>query len=88
MPILLKKTGWNNGHFWTKTMGEALWKNVNFFAYNGVFSLYNTVKELFRDYILHKKKIGIMAIFGPIPWFNRFGKMSIFRHFELLVSIA
>ena len=28
-----------------------------------------------------------MAIFGPKPWVNPFGKMSIFRLFELLVFI-
>ena len=35
-----------------------------------------------------KKKVGKMAIFGPKPWDNRFGKMAIFRLFELLVFIA
>ena len=29
-----------------------------------------------------------MAIFGPKPWVNPFGKMSIFRLFELLVFLA
>ena len=29
-----------------------------------------------------------MAIFGPKPWVNPFGKMSIFGFFELLVFIA
>ena len=29
-----------------------------------------------------------MAIFGPKPWVNPFGKMSIFRLFQLLVFIA
>ena len=29
-----------------------------------------------------------MAPFGPKPWVNPFGKMSIFRHFELLVFKA
>ena len=29
-----------------------------------------------------------MAIFGPKPWVNPFGKMSIFRLFELVVFIA
>ena len=29
-----------------------------------------------------------MAIFGPKPWVNPFGKISIFRLFELLVFIA
>ena len=30
------------------------------------------------------KKGGKMAIFGPKPWVNRFGKISIFGLFELL----
>ena len=34
-----------------------------------------------------KKKVGKMAIFGPKPWVNPFGKMSIFRPFKLLVFI-
>ena len=29
-----------------------------------------------------------MAIIGPKPWVNPFGKMSIFRLFELFVFIA
>ena len=29
-----------------------------------------------------------MAIFGPKPWVNPFGKRSIFRLFKLLVFIA
>ena len=29
-----------------------------------------------------------MAIFGPKPWVNPFGKMSIFGLFQLLVFIA
>ena len=35
-----------------------------------------------------KKKVGKMAIFGPKPGFNPFGKISIFRLFELAVFIA
>ena len=35
-----------------------------------------------------KKTVGKMAIFGPNPWVNPFGKMSIFRLFELVVFIA
>ena len=35
-------------------------------------------------YGLKKKRIGIMGIFGPKPWVNLFGKMSIFRLFEPL----
>ena len=29
-----------------------------------------------------------MAIFGPKPWVNPFGKMSIFRFFELFVFVG
>ena len=35
-----------------------------------------------------KKKVGKMAIFGPKPWVDPFGKSSIFWHFALLVFIA
>ena len=35
-----------------------------------------------------KKKVKEMAIFGPKPWLNPFGEMSIFRAFGLLVFIA
>ena len=35
-----------------------------------------------------RRKVGKMAIFGPIPWVNPFGKKSIFGLFELLVFIA
>ena len=30
----LKKQSWKNGHFWTKTMGQPLWKNVNFSTFS------------------------------------------------------
>ena len=35
-----------------------------------------------------KKKVGNMAIFGQKPWVNPFGKISIFRLFELVGFIA
>ena len=35
-----------------------------------------------------KQKKRKMAIFGPKPWVNPFGKMSIFRLFDLLVFLA
>ena len=46
------------------------------------------LKRHFPDYICLKKTVGKMAIFGPKPWVNPFGKMSIFRLFQLLVFIA
>ena len=35
-----------------------------------------------------KEKVGKITSFAPKPWVNPFGKMSIFRLFELLVVIA
>ena len=51
------------------------------------FSFYNIVKDIFLAYITYKK-VGKMGIFGPKPWVNPFGKISIFRHFELLVFFS
>ena len=66
-----------------------LFKLLVFIAQKGVFSFQNLVKDIFLAYILpKKKKVGKMAIFGQKPWVNPFGKMSIFRLFELLVFIA
>ena len=39
-------------------------------------------------YIALKKKVGKMAIFGPKPWVNPFGKMSNFGLVGLQVFIA
>ena len=46
--------------------------------------MWNIVKDIFLAYIA-QKEVGKRAIFGPKPWVNAFGKMSIFRLFELLV---
>ena len=35
-----------------------------------------------------KEKVGKMAIFGPKPWVNHFGRMSNFGLFNLLVFIG
>ena len=45
-------------------------------------------EKTFSWAILPKKKIAKMAIFGPKPCVNPFGKMSIVRLFEVLVFIA
>ena len=58
-----------------------------FRAQKGVFSFQIIVKVIFLTNITLKKKIGKMVIFGPKPWVNPFGKMSIFRLLELLVFI-
>ena len=93
--IALKKS-WKNGHFWTKTMGLPLSKNVNFtsiwtscfFSLERRFFVLKYGKRHFPGLYCLKKKVGKMAIFGPKPWVNPFWKMSIFRLFELLVFIA
>ena len=45
-------------------------------------------KRHFSDLYRLKKKIGKMPIFGPKPFVNPFGKMSIFRLFQLVAFIA
>ena len=55
-----------------------------FIAQKGVFSIQNTVKVI----MVPKKNVVKMAIFGPKPWVNPFGKISIFRLLKLLVFIA
>ena len=52
------------------------------------FFLLEYRNRLFLTYIANKKKLEKIAIFGPKQWVNPFGKMSIFRLFELLVFIA
>ena len=42
-------------------------------------------KRHFPSLYCLKRKLGKMAFFGPKAWVNPFGKMSIFRIFELLV---
>ena len=45
-------------------------------------------KTISQPILPKRKKVGKMAIFGPKTWVNPFGKMSIFRLFDLLVFIA
>ena len=71
-------------------------KNVNFSSF-WTFCFYSLERRFFvLEYRkIHfsglnflKKKVGILAIFGPKPWVNPFWKMWIFRVFELLVFVA
>ena len=59
-----------------------------FIAKKGVFFVLEYRKSHFPHQYCLKKNIGKMAILGPKPWVNLFGKMSIFRLLELLVFIA
>ena len=81
---------------WVNPFGKMSWKNVNFstlwtscfYSLERRFFLLEYRKGYFPGLYSRKKKVGKMAIFGPKPWVNPFGKMSIFRLFELLVFIA
>ena len=82
--------------FLDQNHGLPLWKNVNFsnFLTSCFYSLERRFfalkyrKRYFPGLYCLKKKVGKMAIFGPKPWVNPFGKMSIFRLFGLLVFKA
>ena len=65
-----------------------LFQLLVFITQKGVFFFHNILKEIFLASITKKKKVVKMAIFRPKPWVNPFGKMSIFRLFEVLVFIA
>ena len=88
----LKKKSRKNGHFLTKT----LWKTLKFSTFStscfyGVenrFFVLEYRKTRFYGLYCLKKKVGEIAIFRSKPWVNPFGKISIFRLFQLLVFIA
>ena len=92
----LKKRSWINCHFWIKSMGQPLWKNVNFssfwtscfYSLERPFFFLEYHKRHFLAYIALRKKVRKMAKFGPKPWLNPFKKMLIFRLFELFIFIA
>ena len=65
-----------------------LFQTSCFYSLQRHFFLLQYRKTNFPGLYCLKKKLGKMAIFGPKPWVNPFGKMSIFRLYELLVFIA
>ena len=65
-----------------------LFELLAFIAQKCVISFQNIVKDIFLADIALKKQVAKMAIFGPKPWVNPFGKMLISRLFEVLVFIA
>ena len=92
----LKKKSWKNGHFWTKTMGQLLWKYLNFsnfwtccfFSLERRFLVLEYRQAHFSGLYCLKIKVGKMAIFRSKPCVIPFRKISIFRLFELLGFIA
>ena len=59
-----------------------------FYSLKRRFSTVEYRKGHYSGLYCPKIKVGKMAIFGPKPWVNPFGKKSIFPLFELLVFIA
>ena len=75
--------------FLEQNHGLTLWKNVSFSMF-WIFCFYSLEKRFlvvkyrkrhFPGLYCLKKKVGKLAIFGPKPWVNVFGKMSIFLTF-------
>ena len=61
------------------------------FMYSGLesrFFVLESRKRHFPGLSCLKKIVGQMAILGPKPWVNPFGKMSFFKLFELLDFLA
>ena len=59
-----------------------------FFSLERRFFVLEYRKRYFIGFYYLQQKDGKMAIFGQKPWVNPFGKMPIFRLFELLVFLA
>ena len=57
--------------------------NFFFFWFRKAFFRFRILQNTFSWPILPKKKRQKKVIFGPKPWANPFGKISIFRLFEL-----
>ena len=74
---------------WTKPFGKMsifrLFELLVFKAQKVVFLFQNIIEHIFLAYTALKKKVGKMVDFTANPWTKPFGKMSIFRRFELLV---
>ena len=59
-----------------------------FYRLDSRFFVLEYRKKHFLGLYCLKKKDGKMAIFGPKPWVNPFGKISIFGLFEFFVFIG
>ena len=94
--IALKKKDGKIAIFGPKPWVNPFRKNVNFstfwtccfYSLEWRFFVLKYHKRHFPGLYCLKKKVGKMAIFGPKPLVNPFGKMSIFRLFELLVFVV
>ena len=77
---------------WVNPFGKVsifeLFEVLVFISYGGGFFVQEYQKRHFPGLYCLKRKVGKMAIFGPKPWVNSFGKVSIFGLFEVFVFIA
>ena len=92
-----KKETWKNGQYWTKNMhgltplekcNSSAFGTSSFDSLERRFFIREYRKTNFPGLYCFKRKNGKMANFRAKPWANPFGKMSIFRPFELVVFIA
>ena len=72
---------------WVNPFGKMFWTSCFYSLARRFFVVECRKRHFFGLYCL-KKNAARMANFGPKPWVNSFGKLSIFRLFELLVFIA
>ena len=77
---------------WVNPFGKmssfGLFELLVFIAQKRSFLVLKYLKKHSPDLYCLKQKVEKMAIFGPKPWVNPFGKMSDFGLFKLLVFIA
>ena len=71
-----------------KMLVFRLFELLVFIAQESVFSVLQYFKRHFPGPYCLIKNLEKTAIFGPKPWVNFFGRMSIFRFFGLVVFIA
>ena len=97
LAYIAKKEKLKKWPFYNENHGLTPWEKCQFFDFSYFFSFYSLENRFFvleygkRHFLglnCLKRKVLKMAIFGPKPWVNPFGRMSIFRLFELFVFIA
>ena len=75
MPVFVPKP-------WVNPFGKMLilrlFERLVFFGLERRFFVLEYHKRHFPSLYCQKKKVRKMVIFGPKPWVNPFGKMSIF----------
>ena len=77
---------------WVNTFGKVsifgLFEFLVFIAQRGFFFVQEYRKRHFPGLYWLKRKVLKMVIFGPKPWVNPFGIISILQLFEVVVFVA